>query len=85
MNSLSLVIGPFNVLGIEKDKKQKNLNHSNVAPKTRILPLGGITTIAPFDSPLRVETMPLGKSFEVAWFFGTLASKWKPLVRLLLA
>jgi hypothetical protein len=55
-----------------------------VAPKTRILPLGGITTIAPLDSPLRVETMPLAKSFEVAWLFGTLASTWKPLVRLLL-
>jgi len=86
MNSLSLVIGPFNVLGIGKDKKQKsNKNHSNVAPETRILPWGDITTITPFDSSLRVETMSLAKSFEVAWHFGTLASTWKPLVRLLLA
>ncbi len=55
-----------------------------MAPKTKILPLGDITTIAPFDSSLRVETMSLTKSFEVALLFGTLASTWKLLVRLLL-
>jgi hypothetical protein len=89
MNSLSLVIGPLNVLGIGKDKKQKKLkhnkNHSNVGPKTRIVPLGDITTVTPFDSSLRVKTMSLAKSFEVAWLFGTLASTWKPLIILLLA
>jgi hypothetical protein len=52
---------------------------------SKIVPLVEITTIAPFDSSLRVETMSLAKSFEVAWLFGTLASTWKPLVRLLLA
>lgn len=56
-----------------------------MVPKTKIVPLGDITTITPFDSSLRVETMSLAKSFEVAWLFGTLAFTWKPLVRLLLA
>jgi hypothetical protein len=56
-----------------------------VAPKTRIVPLGDITTITPFDSSLRVKTMYLAKKIKLAWLFGTLASTWKPLVKLLLA
>jgi hypothetical protein len=92
MNNLSLVIGPFNVLGIVKDKththththKKHNKNHSIVAPKTIIVPLGDITAITPFDSSLQVKTVYLAKSFELAWLFGTLASTWKPFVKLLL-